>query len=94
MTKASKKAFRSDAQLKHCSMPERCRLQKNTEDNYLMRWELMNMTVEMSEREYKLMKVFQEHPEEFLDSLFKVIKDPCDKDQVPERQAVHQKASA
>lgn len=52
------------------------------------------MTVEMSEREYKLMKVFQEHPEEFLDSLFKVIKDPCDKDQVPERQAVHQKASA
>ena len=52
------------------------------------------MTVEMSEREYKLMKVFQEHPEEFLESLFKVTKDPCDKDRVQEHQAVHQKASA
>lgn len=51
-----------------------------------MRQELMNMTVEMSEREYKLMKVFQEHPEEFLDSLFKVIKDPCDTDRVQERR--------
>lgn len=52
------------------------------------------MTMEMSEREYKLMRVFQEHPKDFLDSLFKVIKDPCDKDQVPEHQAVHQKASS
>ena len=59
MTKASKKAFRSDAQLKHCSMPERCRLQKNTEDNYLMRWEL----IKMSEREEEFIKCIKEDPE-------------------------------
>ena len=44
------------------------------------------MEMEISERELRLLKVFREHPCEFLESLNKVIKDPCDTDQVQEHQ--------
>ena len=44
------------------------------------------MEMEISEREYRLLKVFREHSCEFLESLNKVIKDPCDTDRVQESQ--------
>jgi hypothetical protein len=44
------------------------------------------MEMEISERESRLLKVFREHPCEFLESLNKVIKDPCDTDRVQEHQ--------
>jgi hypothetical protein len=44
------------------------------------------MLVEISEREYKLIKVFQEHPFEFLESLNNVIKDHGGTDLIQERQ--------